>query len=153
MARPGRPPLPTRLKVLHGEQHRSRLNFDEPQPTEGAAQKPPSLSDDAAAIWDQYVRELQQMRLWRPIDSDQLAAYCEHVAVFRRAARVVARSGVLVEGSKKQIIRNPAVMAMRDAAIVMRAYAQEFGFTPSARSRITVGASEQQTDPRERLLS
>ena len=45
----GPAPLPTKLKVLHGETRAARLNRNEPKPA-GRQRMPPDMSDDAKRV-------------------------------------------------------------------------------------------------------
>jgi phage terminase small subunit len=45
---------------------------------------------------------------------------------------------MLIEGIMGGVVRNPAVAQQRDAALMVRSFAREFGLTPSARAGIKV---------------
>lgn len=152
MGKRGPAPKPTNLRLLHGDR-KDRINTDEPQPRDGVPQCPPECSDEVRAIWDYTVVELAAMRLATPADRDALVAYCEAVVTHRRASEVMAKSSVLIRGLHGGLVRNPAVQIQRDAAMVMRAFAQEFGLTPSARSQIVMGAGDKANAGPARLLS
>lgn len=135
MGKRGPAAVPTRLRLMHGARE-SKLNQNEPIPRRGKMIPPDGMSDDVLAIWDYTVAELEHMRIDAPSDRDSLVAYCEAVEKHRKASLLLARSSLLIQGQKGNLVRNPALMIQRDAAHVIRQFAQEFGLTPSARARI-----------------
>jgi P27 family predicted phage terminase small subunit len=87
-------------------------------------------------------------------DRDALACYCEAVVTHRKASKVLAKSDILILGAiKGTAVRNPAVQIQRDSAALVRAFAQEFGFTPSARSEIRTGAASRRGADTDRYLT
>jgi len=133
----GPAPKPTELRLLHGDRA-DRVNEHEPIPVDEAPQCPDEVSDAVREIWDYTVEHLDHMGLAKACDRDALLCYCEAVIRHRQASRVLAQSPILIKGRNDSLVTNPAVRAQRDAAHVIRHFAQEFGLTPSARSRIEV---------------
>jgi P27 family predicted phage terminase small subunit len=131
----GRRPRPTRLRLLDGARP-SKTNQHEPVPRPGVLEAPESMSDDVRFIWDFTVAQLVHMGIDAPSDRDALVAYCEAVDKHRKASILLARSPLMIVGQKGNLVRNPALMVQRDAAHLIRQFAQEFGLTPSARTRI-----------------
>jgi P27 family predicted phage terminase small subunit len=136
MGKRGPAPAPTHLKLLNGERHQDRINHDEPKPRPAELVPPDELSDQVLAVWRRVVAELEAMNLAFPADADALRCYCEAVVTHAKASRVLARTGILVKGIHGNMVRNPALQIQRDSAQTIRAFAQEFGLTPSARSTI-----------------
>jgi len=149
MAKPGRRPKPTGLRLLHGE-HLERINDEEPLPPPGLPDVPP-LSPGAQAVWERTAPRLLAMGCLAVTDGDALGAYCEAVAVMHRAAAILASSDVLVRSLKGAPMRNPALAALRDAQHTVLMYSREFGLTPSART--TIHTPPAHRDAREELLS
>lgn len=133
MARSGRAPKPTSLRMLHGDR-RDRINMSEPKPRDLAPQRPPWLSGLAAEEWDRIVPDLAAMGTVKAVDATALAAYCEAVARLRGALAAVAEHGMITTDAGGAPHRNPAAGMARDASNEIRMWAREFGFTPSARS-------------------
>jgi P27 family predicted phage terminase small subunit len=141
----GPPPKPTYLRILEGNPSKRPLNRNEPQPPPVETLDPPwYLSGDAAAAaeWRRIASGLCAMRLLTIADIHALAAYCvaysrwlaseEALASFR--ANDPVTYGLLVGGKT-----NPLVYVARNAAADMLRFAHEFGLTPAARTRISVG--------------
>jgi len=135
MARRGPAPKPRALRLLDGS-HMERLNDKEPIPRTLAARCPEDVAPDVRAIWDYTVAELEHMGTVHACDRDSLVAYCEAVVNHRKSSRLLARSNILVQGALGSLIVNPALRVQRDSAMLIRQFAQEFGLTPSARTRI-----------------
>lgn len=137
MGRRGPAPKPTALRVLHGDKP-SRINTAEPRPRDLVPAKPPWLSKYAAEEWDRVIPDLEAMRTVKAVDASALAAYCEAVARLRTTAEIVAKAGPLIVGRDGLPHKNPAVAQARDASNEVRAWAREFGLTPSARSPLKI---------------
>jgi P27 family predicted phage terminase small subunit len=139
MGKRGPRPTPTKLRLLHGDKP-YRINDDEPLPGHGSPQCPNEVAPEVREVWDHALNQLIHMDVATPADRDALLCYCEAVVTHRRASAILAKSQVLVPGAVKgTVTTNPAVRVQRDAAAVIRAFAHEFGFTPSARSEIRTG--------------
>jgi P27 family predicted phage terminase small subunit len=88
---------------------------------------------------------MTRANLLSPWDLDTFAAYCAAVGFVRDAVELAAEEGIVLEQLVaersdgtivSQRITSPAFKAYRDAVATMRALAQEFGLTPSARATI-----------------
>lgn len=145
---------PTHLAVLNGERP-DRINHDEPPAPDGLPEPPYDMTEEAAEVWTYTVEQLRRMGIVSTADRDALVCYCEAVVTHREATRKLRASGVIIRNPRNQTYqRNPLVAMQRDAAVIIRAYAQEFGLTPSARSEITVGGANRGSGAGpERLLS
>ena len=93
-------------------------------------------------------RELWLLRVLTVLDLMPFAAYCEAYALWRRAEEAIAMRaeldpvfhGLLVKGPDGFAEENPLVGIARGAARDMVRFAGEFGLSPAARNRISVGA-------------
>jgi P27 family predicted phage terminase small subunit len=140
MGKRGPAPRPTALKVLSGDRP-DRVNRAEPQVPAGEIEAPPWLGGQARDEWDRLAPVLIRMGVLTVIDVDSLGVYCEALAHYQQAARLVDQSAVLI-GGQRGLVKNPAMQVIRDQAAIIRAFAREFGLTPSARSEmVNDGAS------------
>lgn len=136
MGKRGPAPQPTRLRLLNGARE-CDVNMNEPIPRDAKIEPPESLSDEQRAIFEWVARELEFMKIAAAVDRDALAVYAVAVDQHRKSSAVLAQSALLVRRkSSGDLVRNPLLIVQRDAATQIRAFAQEFGLTPSARSRI-----------------
>jgi P27 family predicted phage terminase small subunit len=137
MAKPGPKPTPTHLKLIRGDR-KSRVNEAEPKASQKAPPMPRWMSADAKKVWRRTVKQLEKMGVLYECDGDTLAAYCEAVVRHAEACQLIHQTGLLVKGRRDGIVKNPAIQVARDAEATIKALAQEFGLTPSARTRIKV---------------
>lgn len=130
---------PTKLELLQGRPGRRPINRKEPSPRAKAPRRPRWLSATAKAEWDAIAPELERIGLLTLVDGASFAAYCEVVSLFQRAQKALKKEKNLHyetdNGSKRPI---PEIQILLDAARTIRAFAAEFGLTPSARARIEV---------------
>jgi P27 family predicted phage terminase small subunit len=141
----GRAPKPTALRLLHGDRA-DRINQHEPVPVAEPPECPEQASAEVLEIWDYTVEHLEAMGLAKACDRDALYCYCEAVVNHRKASAALAQSTILVEGVLGGLVRNPALAVQRDSARLVRYFAQEFGLTPSARSRVEARGAEGSED-------
>jgi P27 family predicted phage terminase small subunit len=151
----GRPPKPTRLKILTGNPGKRPLNAEEPHPSAAIPVCPAWLDSDAVDKWDALAPELARLGLLTIIDGDALAVYCQAYAEFKHATETLRREGrfvkaggemVVVDGKLSlacfQLQPHPAVAQQRSAWSAIKSFAALFGLDPSSRSRLHVGKGE-----------
>lgn len=145
-------PAPTPLKLLKGEK-KSRINQNEPKPTSPKAPPVPAwLSDEAKVVWRSIAADMHRKGVLTEWDREAFAVFCESVIHHRKACELVDGSAILVKGAQGNLVKNPALQIIRDTSQTIRAFAQEFGLTPSARSGIELPATAEFEEAR-RLLS
>ncbi len=149
MGRRGPPPTPTRIKMLRGNPGKRPLNYREPQPEKNAPRRPVWLSADAKRAWKRLVPQLKRMRLLTAADGDALVAYCQTWSRWKRAEEFLEKHGDVYPirdevGRVRCMQQFPQVAISRNLAQLLKAYQQEFGLTPSARTRIEVQDPEEE---------
>jgi P27 family predicted phage terminase small subunit len=141
MPRDGRIPKPTALKLLEGNPGHRPLNRSEPKPRPIAPKCPTWLDADAKREWRRVAPELERLGLLTGIDMAALAAYCQSYSEWKRYTAVIEKEGSTFTTDTGQIRARPEVAMGRKALADVRAWAIEFGLTPSARARMQI------TDP------
>jgi P27 family predicted phage terminase small subunit len=141
MARRGPPPQPTDLRLLRGNPGKRRINTREPRPPVTTPSCPRWLSPEAKRAWRETVPVLKEMRILTRIDRDALAAYCQAYARWKAAEQFLDQHGEVYpirdeSGKIKYMQAFPQVFIARSALQTLRSYQQEFGMTPSARTRV-----------------
>jgi P27 family predicted phage terminase small subunit len=133
----GPAPLPTALKLLHGERRPSRLNRDEPRPPANAPQMPDDLAPAAQLVW-RRVLETQAPGVILAAHSDVLRLYCEAVVRSEESAALLRQSGPLIldrhHGGAP--VASPLHRIVRDNATLVRTLAGDLGLTPSSLSSV-----------------
>jgi P27 family predicted phage terminase small subunit len=88
------------------------------------------------------------MSILKAADAEVLAGLCQNWALFVRASKVLNK--MTIDGSFE--IRRTAATASEAYKNYLRA-CEQFGLTPSARTRIDVGIETKQEDALDRLLA
>jgi P27 family predicted phage terminase small subunit len=136
MAINGRPPKPTRLRVLDGNPGRRPINQREPKPV-GGPEKPAFITGAAAAEWDRVIASTPP-GLLTAADSPTLVILATALALFRAALAQVAREGMMSVGSLGQEVPHPMVAVLaRQTELVLRA-GDRLGLSPQARTRLAM---------------
>ena len=159
MARPGPPPKPTRLKMIAGNPGRRPLNRREPTPAVRAPIRPAWLSREASKVWRATVPLLMAMGILARVDRDALTAYSQTFARWKAAEEFLDRHGSVYplkddRGNIKCMMPFPQVAIARSLLQALRGYQQEFGLTPSARTRLEVEPTRRiEDDPFQQYLN
>jgi P27 family predicted phage terminase small subunit len=154
MARRGRKPRPTALKILAGTRS-DRINTAEPVVPADAVAPPAWLTGDALLKWHQIVPQLVAAGVARNLDVEAAARYCWVWSQWRRHAQLCERGAdVLVmkaeDGSPRYAQIGPSATLVTKYAAILARLEAEFGLTPSSRSSLVV--TEQPTSELDRWL-
>jgi P27 family predicted phage terminase small subunit len=168
-------PKPSHLKLIEGRGNGRDSGGRLVKPAPKFVRLPPSapewLPDEAAAEWERVVPELARLELLKPVDRASLTAYCltwqrlvdaqklitanqivEVEAITNTdgdVVDVVTLDGHGLLGKNSQgVVRAPWVTIAEAASKELRAWAAEFGFTPSAENKLAVKESgDDEEDP------
>lgn len=86
--------------------------------------------------WRRVAPDLERLHLLSGIDRAALAVYCQAVAEFKQASVILRTTGRTFETPNGYIQARPEVAMSHRAALLIRMFAEQFGLTPSARSRL-----------------
>ena len=145
MAQRGRKPKPTALKMLEGNPGGRPLNEAEPKPQKKAPRCPPWLEDEAKREWKRMAKVLEQMGLLTEMDMAAFAGYCQAYARWKEAEEFLTQHGSMVRTPNGYLQQVPQVSIAQTNMKIMLKFCEQFGLTPSARSRIV--GSEGAADP------
>jgi P27 family predicted phage terminase small subunit len=165
----GRRPKPAAIRELQGNVGKRPINKNEPQ-FSGKAEMPDLIArtPEAAKEWNRVMRELAALDLVKSTDQAMLSAYCMQWARYLQAEEEISRDGqttrVLRTDKKGEIVKidgvpvveirkHPAVTVSEGAVKLLKNFAEQFGFSPSARSRINLNPNEEKADPFETFLN
>jgi P27 family predicted phage terminase small subunit len=153
MAQRGRKPKPTELKVLEGNPGKRTLNKNEPRPDKKAPRCPSWLEDEAKKEWKRMGKVLEQMGLLTDMDMAAFAGYCQAFARWKEAEEFLTQHGTIVRTPNGYLQQVPQVSIAQTNLKIMLKFCEQFGLTPSARSRITGdGQDSEPGDDMEALL-
>lgn len=113
---------------------------------------PAWLQPDGKREWKRVVPELERLGLLTRVDDAALEGYCAAYARAMEAERHVKKTGLTVMTYKGFVLANPAVSIARTSWAQVRQFANEFGLTPSARTRIRTTDQKPPGDPDDAFL-
>lgn len=144
MGRRGPPPKPGPLRLLEGNRGHVKVPSNpEPVALPGPCSEPPEhLNPEAQSVWRSLAPELEAKGLLAPRYMLAFEVFCDAVVQYRRAEKVLAQTGPLVQGHRGVVVSNPASREFSRYAAIMLVYGREFGFTPASVTAIARGASE-----------
>lgn len=131
---------PTALKRAQGTP-RHKLNKNEPEPPNGDAVCPRSLSKDAKPVWKRLAPQLMAMGVLAIIDTDVLARYCEVWVQWRKATDAIASEGMTLDGRQRAVVK-----IAREAGAEMTRLETCLGMSPSARASLSVAPKKSGKD-------
>lgn len=123
----------------------------QPEQPDGVLPAPAFLSKDAREEWKRLAPQLHNLGLLTNLDRAAFAAYCQTWGRWAAAERQLVRDGrkrgavaggTLIKTISGNLIQNPVVGIANAAKTQMVKYAAEFGFTPSARTRVQNAAPQ-----------
>ena len=134
----GRPPVPTRLKVLNGNPGKRPLPEAEPEPDVVLPAAPKELPHEAQEEWERIVAELYKSRLITNLDLTALFAYCQAWALYLEAREklIDPNTGELVliiKTPNGYPVQHPSLSIMNKQVEIMTRIGSQFGMSPVAR--------------------
>ena len=136
----GRPRTPTRVLQLRGTHRADRHGdvADEIQFTPVSVLPPaPGFFDEMASFeWHRVGPELVAKELLTEGDLAAFTMYCLSVSRVVAAERMIAKDGMMILTPQGFLQAHPAIAIARQCGAEVRKFAQEFGMTPSARTRV-----------------
>lgn len=163
----GRKPKPTAVKKLEGNPGHRALPSNEPRYDAASDRAPTGMSEDARKLWHSIAHDVIGAGVLRTVDVPAFTLMAEHYALAMEAAREVAAlveskpgedgesqrlSPLLVIDSNGNERKTPLLQVFRDNAAAYRAFAAEFGLTPSSRARIHVQGDADQPSLADELF-
>jgi len=146
MGRRGPAPKPTALKLIEGNPGCRPINAYEPKPPAADDPRPPTWLDAGGRReWRKMVPHLRVLGLLTVVDVTALSMYCDSVSTALAYAKVCREKGRTMKAPTGYVMLRPEATALAKEKLIIRSYMQEFGLTPSARSRMSVGEKEEET--------
>ncbi len=151
MAKRGRPPKPTKLKLLQGNPGKRPINKKEPKPKTTVPSCPAHLDVEAKKEWRRITRELSAIGLVSKIDMAALAVYAVAWSRWVEAEQKLKRFGVIIKSPSGYPIQSPYLAVANQAVKQMTSMLTEFGMTPASRTRVSVERPESQANDEEAI--
>lgn len=149
----GRKPKPTAVKKLEGNPGHRALPSNEPRYDAASDRAPTGMSEDARKLWHQIAHDVIGAGVLRSVDVPAFTLMAEHYALAMEAFREIADAQSLTVTDSNGLERkSPLLQVARDNAAAYRAFAAEFGLTPSSRARIHVQGDADQPSLADELF-
>ena len=152
MATRGRKPKPTALKILEGNPGKRLLNENEPIPPKGNIKCPTWLLPEAKKEWKRLAPSLEAMGVLTMADLTAFEGYCQAYARWKEAEAFITQHGSIFQTPSGYVQQVPQVSIAQTNMKIMLKFCEQFGLTPSARSRIVGGENSDEEDEMEKLL-
>lgn len=149
-----RPRKPVEMQNRHNKVVEiQRRKQEEAEVTVSADQleKPPTWLVDSVAKkeWKRLVMELQNIHIIGNLDLNNLGAYCNAYAYYRKATKELKKAPLTVEKHTRygiQMVANPLIGIQEKYLNEMRQYASLCGLTIDSRLKAGAGKVEKQDD-------
>jgi P27 family predicted phage terminase small subunit len=112
---------------------------------------PTHMGVESRKVWRRIIRDYGHTGVLTAADADILRSYCDAVARYEKASRILDESSPLIKGRHGDLVKNPLHQIVRDNAVLVRSLARELGLTPSSRTGLT-GNEAPTGDPLEAFL-
>jgi len=152
VAERGRKPKPTAIKVLEGNPGKRTLNEHEPKPEKKAPRCPSWLDQEAKKEWRRMAKQLEDLGILTEVDMAAFAGYCQAYARWKEAEEFITKHGTIVKTPSGYWQQVPQVSIAQTYLKIMTRFCEQFGLTPSARSRIVADKGNEAEDPLEFML-
>ena len=155
MPQRGRKPKPTAIKKLEGNPGKRPLNDEDLKYNVPIGDCPEHLQGAAREEWERVIKATEGLNLFTALDRVSLEMYCQCYATWRECEDFIARKGYIYKNEKTGLISVvPHVQISRDQVRNIMRLCEQFGFTPSSRSRILTSDKVcSEDDVMESLLS
>lgn len=136
-----------------GNPGKRSLNTNEPKPVKKAPRCPAWLEDEAKKEWKRMAKQMEQLGILTEIDMAAFAGYCQAYARWKEAEEFITQHGTIVKTPSGYWQQVPQVSIAQTYLKIMNKFCEQFGLTPSARSRIvTDNGDDKESDEMELLL-
>lgn len=153
MAQRGRKPKPTVVKMLEGNPGKRSLNTNEPKPERRAPSCPEWLEEEAKIEWARMAKQMEYLGILTEIDMAAFAGYCQAYARWKEAEEFLTQHGTIVKTKSGYWQQVPQVSIAQTYLKIMNKFCEQFGLTPSSRSRIVSDiGKDKENDEMEMLL-
>ena len=136
MAKAGRRPKPTAIRILEGTQRGPAKR--EPSLLKGVPPMPERLSVDAIAVekWHELAGILTRMGVLTTGDGEALATLCEVHSAEQSCLMQLRAGGAVMHTDLGGVKPNPAGPMYRSLVAMKASLLSEFGLTPSSRTKL-----------------
>ena len=135
----GPKPKSQTLKALGGRDHNKKKpslileSTDVEFPEELKQNLPAEVLERAEASFHMLIEK----KVLSACDIEPFARYIHHLRMAYEADEIVRRNGMVVIDAAGKLQKNPMISVHKESSLAALKYEEQFGLTPSARTRIT----------------
>lgn len=145
---------PKELKKLKGTHRKDKdlPNEMAVKPITTIPTPPEDLPESAQKTWYNVCSQLAALKILTNLDLDALKAYCFQIHLMDDAMKHIKEEGTTVmmtnKGGGSYPVKSPHIAIYNDALSHVNRIGQQFGFSPSARTKISLGqVKEEKKNP------
>lgn len=137
----GRPPKPTKLKILTGSHNLPDDAADEPQPLAGAPACPKWITGEARKLWKHIVHVMGATGVLTQAELSKMEALCRAYARWRKAEEEIDASSEVIKDPDGKLIENPWLHVASAWLDKFDRLGSALGLDPVMRTRLRVGGT------------
>lgn len=131
----------TIIKEMKGNPGKRKLNDRELKPEKKTPLCPKWLEPEAKKEWRRLSKQMEWMGILTEVDMAAFAGYCQAYARWKEAEEFISQHGTIVRTPSGYWQTVPQVSIAQTYLKVMQKFAEQFGLTPSSRSRIVADST------------
>ena len=111
------------------------------------------LDKEAKKEWRRISKQLEELGILTEVDMAAFAGYCEAYFRWKEAEEIISKHGTIVKTPSGYWQQVPQVSIAQTYLKIMIKFCEQFGLTPSSRSRIVADKGNNDVvDPMELML-
>jgi P27 family predicted phage terminase small subunit len=140
------------MKLLEGNPGKRKLNTKEPKPPKIDLKCPDWLEPEAKIEWERREKQLRAMGVLTDVDEVAFAGYCQAYARWREAEEFISKHGSIIKTPSGYVQQIPQVAIANKNLLAVIRFCEQFGMTPSSRSRLSTSDNDSDGDDRMEFI-
>ena len=135
----GKKPTPRKILELGGRVHRKKekiVGFGEMTSEDLNKKIFKDLPSDVIKRAEKTLSLLSEQGVLNPCDAEPFARYMQHLKIVYDADEIIRREGIISYDKNGVPHKHPVLQIHRDNSLAALRYEEQFGLTPSARTRL-----------------
>lgn len=145
-------PKPDIVKIAQGTYRKCRAKKRKPK-SKGKPKCPFARGTIAYKKWTEVTSGLTRLGLIDAIDSTHIEGLCRQYEIAKDADAIVAKEGMVIDGSMGGKVKNPAINISDAAWGKVRSYCNDLGLNHLSRQRMESTSTEELEDIAEKYLA
>ncbi|MDH6370562.1 P27 family predicted phage terminase small subunit [Paenibacillus sp. PastF-3] len=104
------------------------------------------LNDEARKVWRKTVKDMAEFEVLDKVDEDVLGAYCDAVAKYQDANRLIDIEGYTEINAQGNMVVSAYVKMAQSYSRIILSYSNKLGLNAEARARLAKKTADQEED-------